>query len=72
MGGEEGRTYTDQTVDQAGVEIFLTASLERPAGVGGVHVAQDVGQGDEGDQEGEEKKIIEQGGSPGGLDGGEK
>ena len=49
--------------------MFLTAPLERPAGVGGVHVTQDVGQGYEGDQEGEEKEIIQQGGRPGGLEG---
>ena len=62
-----GFTHTDQTVDQAGVVMFLTAPLEGTTGVGGVHGAQDVGQGYEGDQEGEEKKIIQQGGSPGGL-----
>ena len=44
-----GFTHTDQTVDQAGVEMFLTARLKGTTGVGGVHVAQDVGQGYEGD-----------------------
>ena len=73
MGGGEGRggrTHTDETVDQAGVEMLLTAPLEGPAGVGGVHGPQYVGQGYEGDQEGEEKEIIQQGGGPGGLEGG--
>ena len=50
--------------------MLLTVPLEGPAGVGGSHVPQYVGQGYEGDQEGEEKEIIQQGGSPGGLDGG--
>ena len=48
--------------------MLFTAPLEGPAGVGGSHVPQDVGQGYEGDQEGEEKEIIQKGGSPGGLD----
>ena len=52
--------------------MLPTAPLEWPAGVGGVHVTQDVGQGYEGDQEGEEKEIIKQGGSPGSLDGGRR
>ena len=43
--------------------MLLAAPLERTAGVGGVHVAQDVGQGYEGDEEGEEEEIIQQGGS---------
>ena len=61
--GRSSSTHTDQTVDQAGVEMLLAAPLERTAGVGGVHVAQDVGQGYEGDEEGEEEEIIQQGGS---------
>ena len=69
QGEREGvSTHTDQTVDQASVEMLFTAPLEGPAGVGGSHVPQDVGQGYEGDQEGEEKEIIQKGGSPGGLD----